>query len=103
MLVKFGEALGLTREAMHAAPALGCTRAWLDEFIQRCNNSLVEALAGNNMTAELFNTIVFPRVIKGLKKNYSFSEVVSRLMWKSRGDLPARSSAPQGSDDRGAL
>jgi pyrroloquinoline quinone (PQQ) biosynthesis protein C len=74
MLVKFGEALGMTREQMHQTPVLGCTRAWLDEFIQRCNNSLVEALAGNNMTAELFNTIVFPRVINGLKKNYNFSD-----------------------------
>jgi excisionase family DNA binding protein len=31
------------------------------------------------------------------------SKVVSRLMWKSRDDLPARSGAPRGSDDRGAL
>ncbi len=72
LLVQFGEALGMTKAEMHAAPILGCTRAWLDEFIQRCNNSLVEALAGNNMTAELFNTIVFPRVINGLKNRYGF-------------------------------
>ena len=74
MLVKFGKALGMTREEMHRAPILGCTKAWLDELISRCENSLIEALAGNNLTAELFNTIVFPRVVKGLKEKYHFSD-----------------------------
>jgi pyrroloquinoline quinone (PQQ) biosynthesis protein C len=74
MLVKFGKALGMTKEEMHQAPIWGCTKAWLDELIGRCENSLIEALAGNNLTAELFNTIVFPRVLTGLKDKYNFSD-----------------------------
>lgn len=74
MLVKFGKALGMTKEEMHKAPILGCTKAWLDELVGRCEKSLIEALAGNNLTAELFNTIVFPRVLTGLKEKYHFSD-----------------------------
>lgn len=74
MLMQVGKALGLTEEEMHNCQILGCTRAWLEELIQRCDNSLIEALAGNNLTAELFNTKVFPRAIKGLKENYDFDD-----------------------------
>lgn len=74
MLVKFGKALGMTKEEMHKAPILGCTKAWLDELVGRCEKSLIEALAGNNLTAELFNTVVFPRVVKGLKEKYRFND-----------------------------
>lgn len=74
MLVKFGKALGMTKEEMHRSPLLGCTKAWLDELVGRCEHSLIEALAGNNLTAELFNTVVFPRVVTGLRDKYHFNQ-----------------------------
>lgn len=74
LFIQFGKALGLSKEEMHNSRILACTRAWLDVFTSYCHSSLVEGMATNGVTSERHNTIVFPRVVKALKKNYEFGD-----------------------------
>lgn len=74
LLNNVGKVLGLTKEEMHRSQILPCTRQWMNVFTSHCHDSLVEGMAANGITSERHNTVVFPRVIKALKKNYGFDD-----------------------------